>query len=93
MLSPDNTTELDRYYQRHPDVHSADILKGRQSPPGAVSCPSCGHDDAARVSTLFAPTIYVACHRCYDGPGSPLGSGLTVADAVESWNDAVEVAS
>lgn len=82
---------LATWYGRNPETFERDVLKGVVSPKGVAPCPSCGHDDVARVSTVFVPTIYVTCCRCYDGPGSPIGAGRTVAEAVESWNDVVEL--
>lgn len=66
--------------------------------PVAVACPTCGR--APTVDHCYGMTV--SCGNCYDADCvgdpprfvglAPLGSGMTLSEAIEDWNAQVEVA-
>jgi hypothetical protein len=60
-------------------------------------CPTCGCEPETDITSSYP---CVSCGSCFDAdlvgdppryvPCAPIGAGLTVAEAIASWNEAVE---
>jgi hypothetical protein len=58
-------------------------------------CPTCGKP-ATVEPDLAGYGYFAACDDCYDGAPDahcPIGHGRDAADAIEAWNDSVELRS
>jgi hypothetical protein len=62
-----------------------------------LACPTCGREPSTDITSGY-PTV--ACDNCYDADcvgdpprfvsTAPIGSGMTLAEAIENWNQSVE---